>query len=131
MNAPVLHARGGPSLFYPLLQTTVCEQMFVSERRERSVDATRADTVDLELDRLISRRQDRRQDRRPDPDELEPSYRESVRRHRERICQENAAAWRGHHEHMAEIHSRLASEHAARAAAVAAQGALPSGWGSA
>ncbi len=31
---PVLCARDGPSLFYPLLQTTVCEQTFVSERRE-------------------------------------------------------------------------------------------------
>ena len=30
---PVLHARDGPSIC-PLLQTTVCKQMFVSERRE-------------------------------------------------------------------------------------------------
>lgn len=39
-------------------------------------------TVDAELDRLISRRAS--QDKGADSDELEPGYRESVRRHQER-----------------------------------------------
>jgi hypothetical protein len=41
------------------------------------VDVMRADTVDADLDRLISRRAS--QDRTPDPDDLEPGYVESVR----------------------------------------------------
>lgn len=61
---------------------------------------------------------ERRASREPDPDELEPSYQESVRRHRERIRSENAAAWKGFHDHMRETHERLAAEHAAKAAAL-------------
>ena len=56
------------------------------------------DTVDLELDRLISRRQDRR----PDPDELEPSYLESVRRFNARVRAENRAAWGEYHRDQAQ-----------------------------
>ena len=55
------------------------------------MDVMRADTVDAELDRLITRRAS--QDRRPDPDELEPSYLESVRGYNARIRAENRAAW--------------------------------------
>jgi hypothetical protein len=71
--------------------------MFVSERRERSVD-----TVDLELDRLISRRAS--QDRRPDPDELEPGYVESVRRFNARVRAENREAWCEYHRDAAARH---------------------------
>ncbi len=92
---PVLHARDGPSLFYPLLQTTVCKQMFVSERRERSVDVMRAATVDADLDRLISRRAS--QERSPGPDEREASYAESVRRFNTRRRDANRAAWCEYH----------------------------------
>jgi hypothetical protein len=49
------------------------------------------DPVDAELDRLISKRAS--QDRRPDPDELEPFYRESVRRYNARRREENRLAW--------------------------------------
>jgi hypothetical protein len=43
------------------------------------VDVARADTVDADLDRLISRRAS--QDRRPDPDEQEEIWKASVRAH--------------------------------------------------
>lgn len=76
-------------------------------------------SADTQLEKLI----ERRAPREPDPDELEPSYRDSVRRHNERIRRENAAAWRGHHEHMAVTHARLSAEHAAKAEALAG------GWG--
>ena len=60
------------------------------------------DTVDLELDRLISRRAS--QDRRQDPDELEPGYVESVRRFNARVRAENRAAWSEYHRDQAERH---------------------------
>jgi hypothetical protein len=49
------------------------------------------DTVDLELDRLISKRAS--QDRRPDPDEWEELWKESVRRYEARRRSELDAAW--------------------------------------
>ena len=55
-----------------------------------------ADTVDAELDRLISKRAS--QDRRPNPDELEPGYVESVRRYNGRRREELRAAWCEHHQ---------------------------------
>ncbi len=58
------------------------------------------DTVDLELDRLISKRAS--QDTRPDPDELEPGYVESVRRFNARQRAENRAAWSEYHRDQAE-----------------------------
>ena len=54
------------------------------------------DTVDAELDRLISRRAP--QDRRPDPDEREELWKESVRRYTARRRQEMRAAWCEHHQ---------------------------------
>jgi hypothetical protein len=54
------------------------------------VDVARAETVVAELDRLISKRAS--QDRRPDPDEIEPSYAESVRRYKTRLQEERRAA---------------------------------------
>ena len=63
VNAPVLHARDGRLYLPATANYSVCKQMFVSERRERSVD-----TVDLELDRLISRRAST--DHRTSADEL-------------------------------------------------------------
>lgn len=59
----------------------------------------RADSVDVDLDKLISRRAS--QDRRPDPDELEPGYRESVRRFNTRVRAENQAAWCEYHREQA------------------------------
>lgn len=74
--------------------------------------------MDRELDAMI----ERRAGRVPDPDELEPSYAESVRRHRQRIREEHRAQWHGHHEHMRDLHERLAAEHAAKAEALAGEG---------
>jgi hypothetical protein len=49
------------------------------------------ETVDAELDRLISRRAS--QDRRPDPDEREELWQESVRRYNARRREANRRAW--------------------------------------
>jgi hypothetical protein len=53
------------------------------------------ETVDLELDRLISKRAS--QDQRPDPDEREESWKASVRRYNARLEEENRQAWCEHH----------------------------------
>jgi hypothetical protein len=60
------------------------------------VDVARADTVDAELDRLISKRAS--QDRRPDPDEQEELWKASVRRYNARLQEENRQAWCEHHQ---------------------------------
>jgi len=59
------------------------------------VDVARADTVDAELDRLISKRAS--QDRRPDPDQQEEMWKASVRRYAARRREEMRAAWCEHH----------------------------------
>ncbi len=66
------------------------------------MDVMRADTVDAELDRLISRRAS--QDRRPDPDEQEERWKASVRAHNARQRAENRAAWSEFHRGQAERH---------------------------
>ena len=68
------------------------------------------DTVDVSeaIDRLISRRAS--QDRTEDPDEREELWRESVRRHNERIQEENRRAWAAFHEGQAERHRRTLEE---------------------
>ena len=60
------------------------------------MDVARADTVDAELDRLISKRAS--QDRRPDPDEQEELWKESVRACNTRRREEMRAAWCEHHQ---------------------------------
>jgi type II secretory ATPase GspE/PulE/Tfp pilus assembly ATPase PilB-like protein len=60
------------------------------------VDVARADAVDGQLDRLISRRAS--QDRRPDPDEQEELWKASVRRYNARRREEMRAAWCEHHQ---------------------------------
>ena len=60
------------------------------------MDVARSDTVDEELDRLISRRAS--QDRRPDPDEQEEIWKASVRAHNARQREEIRAAWCEHHQ---------------------------------
>jgi hypothetical protein len=54
------------------------------------------ETVDLELDRLISKRAS--QDQRPDPDEQSEPWKESVRRYNARLQEENRRAWCEHHQ---------------------------------
>jgi hypothetical protein len=60
----------------------------------------RADTVDAELDRLISRRAS--QDTRPDRDEREELWKASVRAHNASRREEMRAAWEAFHEGQAE-----------------------------
>jgi hypothetical protein len=78
------------------------------------------EALDTELDRLISRRAS--QDRRPDPDELEPSYIESVRRYNAAREAERRAEWYSYHLDQAERLRRtmepLVALHEARAAAL-------------
>ncbi len=59
------------------------------------MDVMRADTVDLELDRLISRRAS--EDRREDPDEREELWKASVRAHHAGRRDEMRAAWLDYH----------------------------------
>jgi type II secretory ATPase GspE/PulE/Tfp pilus assembly ATPase PilB-like protein len=60
------------------------------------VDVARADAVDAELDRLVSKRAS--QDRRPDPDESEELWKASVRAYTARRREEMKAAWCEHHQ---------------------------------
>ena len=66
------------------------------------MDVARADTVDAELDRLISKRAS--QDRRPDPDEQEELWKESVRAYTARRREEMRAAWCEYHQGQAVRH---------------------------
>lgn len=77
------------------------------------MDVMRADTVDADLDRLISRRASA--DRTPDPDELEPTYVESVRLFNARVRAENRASWHAHHDRLRALYARLSAEHGAKA----------------
>ena len=76
------------------------------------------DTVDLELDRLISKRAS--QDLRPDRDEREELWKESVRAYTARRRQEMRADWHGWHLEQADRHRRtledLISHHQTQAA---------------
>jgi type II secretory ATPase GspE/PulE/Tfp pilus assembly ATPase PilB-like protein len=58
------------------------------------------DTVDAELDRLISKRAS--QDRREDPDEQEELWKKSVRAYTARRREQMRAAWCEHHQEQAE-----------------------------
>jgi hypothetical protein len=62
------------------------------------------DSVDAELDRLISKRAS--QDRHPDPDEKEAHYMESVRRFNARRRGVNREAWVNFHRDQAARHRR-------------------------
>ncbi len=77
----------------------------------------RADTVDAELERFISRRAS--QDSGLSPDEEEESWRASVRKHNARVHEENRAAWCEYHRQQALRHrgilAALISYHERRA----------------
>ena len=66
------------------------------------MDVARADTVDAELDRLISKRAS--QHRRPDPDEQEELWKESVRAYEEKRRQMARLEWHAFHCGQAERH---------------------------
>ena len=85
-----------------------------------SSEGSQVDTVDAELERLISRRAS--QDGSPDPDEQEQMWKASVRAHNERIYEENRLAWREYHQGQAErlrhLVEPLIAFHEARAASL-------------
>ncbi len=78
------------------------------------------ESVDADLDRLISRRASQDRSSFADPDEIEPGYVESVRRYNAQRRREIRAAWYGWHLDQAERHRRtlgeLVSFHEAQAA---------------
>ena len=81
------------------------------------MDVARADTVDAELDRLISKRAS--QDRRPDEDERAELWKASVRAYTARRREEMRAAWQEYHQGQAARHrtvlESLVSHHEAEA----------------
>src|SRR5215218_57520 len=82
------------------------------------VSVARADTVDAELDRLISERAS--QDRRPDPDEQEEAWKQSARAYEEKRRQMARYEWHLYHTAQAERVRRtledLVSHHEGEAA---------------
>ena len=76
-----------------------------------------ADTVDAELDRLISRRAS--QDRRPDPDAEHELWKASVRAYTGRKSEEMRSAWCEYHQGQAARHravlEQLIAHHETRA----------------
>jgi len=78
--------------------------------------------VEKELDILIERRS-----RQADQEEEHDLWRESVRRHNERVREENRAAWAAFHEGQAESHRRtlegLIARHEMQAARLCEKGA--------
>jgi hypothetical protein len=87
-----------------------------------------ADTVDAELDRLISKRAS--QDRRPDPDEQEELWKASVRAYTSRRREEMRAAWASYHAEQAARHRRtledLIDRHETQAAKLCEGEGVPS-----
>ena len=70
------------------------------------------EAVEAELTRLVEKRSP---NGHQDPDELEPTYAESVRRYHERATAERRAQWIDFHRHMAQLHAWLSEEHAQKA----------------
>ena len=70
------------------------------------------DTVDAELNRLISKRAS--QDRRPDPDEREELWKASVRAYTASRREQMRAAWASYHQDQAERHRRTLEDLVAR-----------------
>ena len=81
------------------------------------MEVARVDSVDAELDRLISRRASA--DLAEDPDTKEEIWKASVRAHNRRIQEENRAAWCEYHQGQAARHravlERLIASHEERA----------------
>jgi hypothetical protein len=77
------------------------------------MDVARADTVDAELDRLISKRAS--QDRRPDPDEEHDRWQGSVERYHQRRREEHRWEWVRHFDRMAAGHASISEDYRRRA----------------
>jgi predicted deacetylase len=98
------------------------------------VDVARAETIDAELDRLISRRAS--QDRRPHPDEQDERWKMSVAAYNAARIEENRQAWCEYHQLQAERHravlEKLIASHQAEAERLASwwssRALMSSGW---
>ena len=77
------------------------------------------DTVDLELDRLISRRAST--DTQTTADEREELWKASARAHQAKIRRRNRAAWFSHFCNMAESDTRIARDYERRAEALCSE----------
>ena len=84
------------------------------------MDVARADTIDAEFDRLISKRA--LQDRRPDPGEQEELWKASVRRYNARSQEENRLAWCDYFSRLARSLRARAEEYDQRAALLGDRG---------
>jgi hypothetical protein len=83
----------------------------VAREELAEVDVGPAESVERELDRLITKRHDPH-----DGDALfEPTYAESVRRYNARREEENRSEWGNFHEKMSRLHAWLSEEHAQKA----------------
>jgi hypothetical protein len=96
----------------PLKQGIMQGRTFVRCRAKgvQSVDVTRGDVVEAELNRLI----EKRFTREPDPDEQEEIWKARVRAYTARRRGELRAAWTAFHEGQAERHRRTLEELIAR-----------------
>ena len=83
------------------------------------------ETVDLELDRLISKRAS--QDRRPDPDEQEERWKASVQAYNASREEQIRAEWREYHEGQAARHRAVLEDLIARHQAEAERYREPKG----
>ncbi len=83
------------------------------------MEVAHVEAVEKELDAFI----ERRSRREPTPDELEPSYAESVRRYHSRRRKEIAAAWFAHFCRMAENHAKISEDYERRAEELCKEGA--------
>ena len=78
------------------------------------MEIARSETVEKDLDGLITRRHEKRKATEGER-AVEEMWAESERRHTAQRRAENRMAWTEHHERMYRVHARLAAEHAARA----------------
>jgi hypothetical protein len=128
-NAPSPSPRShrGPTGAGPLFTHSLTESgdfTATDKKGDGLIDkVTRVEKLEAELNAMIERRA--RKD--PDPDELEPSYAESVRRYHEGRRRGMAIAWRGFHLEQAERIERtaaaLAASHREKARALLGEGA--------
>jgi hypothetical protein len=82
------------------------------------MEAEKTEALEAEIDRIIERRAREHND----ANRTEELWRKSSRVHNARRRRENGAAWYDHHMAMREVHSRLASEHEAKALALLGAG---------
>ena len=111
-RAPAACGRGAALSFLPAT-ANVCSL---------SSEGSPVDTVDLELDRFITKRHDRRVADEGERPALE-AWMESERRYDARRRRKNRALWFAHFCRMADSHARIAQDYERRAEALCEEGA--------